>query len=264
MSEQRTPSSVSRSPRRGPEFLVLILLAVATIGVAVGARMWMKDLPVRGVRIEGIRIVPSEDIFHLAAVPMEKHLYDVKLSEVRDRLRQNPFVKDVAVHRDPPDCILIQVEERVPQAVIVAGRMFYVDADGMLMPVIRSESAFDLPVITGAAEIQSCEIGKQLSHPAIREAILLVMAAQQLDDALYRRISEVHIEPSGDLLLYTADGGVPVVVGRGDITTKLEKFDAFWTGVVTSRGAQNLTSVDLRFADQVVVRWMTNDEQMTN
>jgi len=242
----------------------LILLTVATIGVAVGARIWMSDLPVSGVRIEGLRIVPSEEIFHLAAVPMEKQLYDVKLSEVRDRVRQNPFVKDVAVHRDPPDRILIQVEERVPQAVVAAGRMFYVDAEGMLMPVIRSENAFDLPVITGAAEVQQCEIGTHLTHPAIREALLLVMAAQRLDDALYRRISEVHIEPSGDLLLYTADGGVPVVVGRGDITTKLERFDAFWTAVVTSRGAQTLASVDLRFADQVVVRWTTNDEQMTN
>ncbi len=171
MSEQRTPSAVSPSPQRGPAFLVLILLTVATIGVAVGARIWMSNLPVRGVRIEGVRIVPSEDIFQLAAVPMEKQLYDVKLSEVRDRVRRNPFVKDVAVHRDPPDRILIQVEERVPQAVIAAGQMFYVDADGLLMPVIRSESAFDLPVITGAAEVQSCEIGKQLSHPAIREAI---------------------------------------------------------------------------------------------
>jgi cell division protein FtsQ len=264
VSERRTQAPVPGSRRRGPEFLALILLTVAIIGVAVGARIWMGDLPVRGVRIEGIRIVPSEDIFHLAAVPMEEQLYDVKLSEVRDRVRRNAFVKDVAVHRDPPDRILIQVEERVPQAVIAAGRMFYVDAEGMLMPVIRSESAFDLPVITGAAELQTCEIGKKLTHPAIREALLLVMAAQQLDDALYRRISEVHIEPTGDLLLYTADGGVPVVVGRGDITTKLEKFDAFWTAVVTSRGAQTLTSVDLRFADQVVVRWTTNDEQMTN
>ena len=264
MSKQRTPPAVPGSPQRGPALLVLILLTVATIGVAVGARIWMSNLPVRGVRIEGIRIVPSEDIFQLAAVPMEKQLYDVKLSEVRDRVRRNPFVKDVAVHRDPPDRILIQVEERVPQAVIAAGQMFYVDADGLLMPVIRSESAFDLPVITGAAEVQSCEIGKQLTHPAIREAIVLVMAAQQLDDALYRRISEVHIEPSGDLLLYTADGGVPVVVGQGDITTKLEKFDAFWTAVVASRGAQNLTSVDLRFADQVVARWATIDEQMAN
>lgn len=264
MSKQR-PSAAAKSPtRRRPGLLALSVLVFVTVGAAVGARLWRSDLPVRGVRIEGVQIVPAGDIYHRAAVPMDKRLYDVNLGEVRERVRRDPFVKDVAVHRDPPDRILIQVEERVPIAVVAAGKMFYVDADGMLMPVIRSENTFDLPVITGAADVQACEVGKQLVHPAIREALSLVLAAQQLDDALYRRISEIHIEPSGSLCMYTADTGVPVLVGRGDITTKLEKFEAFWKSVVSMRGAQALTSVDLRFADQVVVRWTTNDEQMTN
>lgn len=250
--------------RRKPEIIVLVLLAVSVVGVAVGARVWRSELPLQGVRIAGTRIIPEADIFSLAAVPMDKQLYDVNLPEIRNRVRRSPYVKNVAVHRDPPDRILIQVEERVPVAVIVASRMLYVDAEGMLMPVIRSENAFDLPIISGAADVQPCEPGKKLTHPAIREALLLVMVAQQLDDALYRRISEVHIASTGDLLLYTADGGVPVAVGRGDITTKLEKFAAFWSTVVTSRGAQTLASVDLRFADQVVVRWTSSGEQMEN
>jgi cell division protein FtsQ len=243
---------------------ILILTGMLAIGAAVGAQMWRKDLPVRGVRVEGNRIVPGADLIRLAAVPMDKRLYDIDLAAVCERLRKNPFLKKVDVHRDPPDHVLIRVEERVPLAVIAAARMCYLDADGMLMPVIRSDNAFDLPVITGADDVQTCEVGKQLTHPAVREALVLVLAAQQLDEALYRRISEIHIQPSGDLLMYTADAGVPVVVGRGDITSKLAKFDAFWTTVVSTRGAQHLASVDLRYADQVVVRWTTNDEQMTN
>jgi len=264
VSTRRTISPAPHAARRGPELLVLLLLALVIIGAAIGARIWMDRLPVLGVRIEGTRIVPSADIFHLAAVPMDQRLYDVQLAEVRDRVRRNPFVRDVAVHRDPPDRILIQVEERTPVAVVAAHNTFYVDAEGMLMPVIRSEDAFDLPIITGVAKVQSCETGRRLTHPAIREALLLVMAARQLHDGLYRRISEVHVDVSGDLLMYTADTGVPVVVGRGDITTKLEKFEAFWSAMVTNRGAHTLASVDLRFADQVVVRWTNSDEQMTN
>jgi cell division protein FtsQ len=243
---------------------VLALLGVMVTGAFIGARIWRDDLQVRQVGIEGVRIVPSADIFHLAAVPMDRRLYDVPLSEVRARVRQNPFVKDAAVLRDPPDRIVIQVEERVPLAVIVTNRMYYVDTEGMVLPLVRSDSVFDLPVITGAANLQQCETGKRLSHPAIREALLLVRAAQLLDDGMYRRISEIHIEPSGDLFMYTADAGVPVVLGHGDMTSKLEKFHEFWTTFVTTRGAQALASVDLRFADQVVVRWTTHDEQMAN
>jgi cell division protein FtsQ len=244
--------------------LLLVLLAILVVGAIVSANIWRDNLPVARVGIEGVKVVPSADIYHLAAVPMESRLYDVPLTQVRNRVLRNPFVKDAAVHRDPPDRILIQIEERIPLAVIVSGGMFYVDAEGMVLPLARSDSVFDLPVITGTAEKQQCVIGKRLSHQAIREALLVVRAAQLMDEGLYRRISEVHIDPSGDLLLYTADTGVPVILGHGDMISKLQKFQDFWTAVVTTRGAQTLASVDLRFADQVVVRWTTQDEQMAN
>jgi cell division protein FtsQ len=253
-----------RQPKNLRPLVALCCIGVLAIGALVAARLWRNDLTVRKVGIEGVRIVPSEDIFHLAAVPMDKKLYDVPLADIRERVRKSPFVRDVAVHRDPPDRILIQVEERTPIAVIAAGRMFFVDADGMVLPMIRSDSVFDLPIITGVEGLQPCESGKELSHPAIREALLVVRAAQMLDDGMYRRISEIHIEPSGGLLMYTADTGVPVILGHGDITAKLEKFHEFWSAVVTPRGPQALASIDLRFSDQVVVRWTTHEEQMAN
>lgn len=242
----------------------MFLLLLVILGAAIGARIWRNELPVGGVRIEGTRVVPEADIFHLAAVPMDSALFDVDLAAIRKRIRQSPYVKHVAVQRDPPDRVLIQVEERVPVALVVADGMFYCDADGVLMPAIRSENAFDLPILTGVAGLQPCVAGKRLTHPVIREALHLVMVAERLDDALYRRISEVHITSTGDLVLYTADAGIPVTVGHGDITTKLEKFTAFWSSVVTSRGVQSLASVDLRFADQVVVRWTRNGEEPAN
>jgi cell division protein FtsQ len=260
----RKESSPMQPSRRHPELLLMILLGIGIISIAIGAQVWRDGLPVHGVRIDGTRIVPDAEIFHLASVPMDKQLYDVDLAAVRNRVRRSPYVNDVAVHRDPPDRILIEIDERIPIALVAVGQMFYVDTGGVLMPVIRSEAAFDLPVLTGVENVTTCEPGKRLSDPAVCEALRLIRAAQQLDEALYRRISEVHIAPTGELSLYTTDAGVPVLVGRGDITTKLEKFEAFWSTVVSRRGAQALTSVDLRFADQVVVRWAANDEQMAN
>jgi cell division protein FtsQ len=261
LAENKTPPPVVR---RRPHKLILLALACVTIGVAIAAGVWRHSLPVRGVRIEGTAIVHEADIFHIAAVPMDKPLYEVDLKSIRSRLRQNPYVKDVAVQRDPPDRILIQIEERVPVALVAAGRMYYIDADGMLMSVIRSESAFDLPIITGAAALQPCDAGKRLTHPALVEALHLIQVARQLDDGLYRSISEVHVVADGGITLYTADEGVPVTVGHGNITTKMEKCAAFWSAVVSNRGAQALASVDLRFADQVVARWKSNGEEPGN
>jgi len=46
-----------------------------------------------------------------------------------------------------------------------------------------------------------------------------------------------------------------VLFGRGDVAGKMVKLDAFWNEFVHERGAQELQYIDLRFDDQVVVRW---------
>ena len=46
-----------------------------------------------------------------------------------------------------------------------------------------------------------------------------------------------------------------MVFGHGDAAAKLVKFDGFWKEVVVHRGPDELVYVDLRFEDQVVVRW---------
>jgi len=49
--------------------------------------------------------------------------------------------------------------------------------------------------------------------------------------------------------------GVPMIFGRGEIAMMLVRLEAFWNDVVHERGSDNLQYVDLRFDDQVVVRW---------
>jgi len=97
--------------------------------------------------------------------------------------------------------------------------------------------------------------GRRLTLPAIREALTLLAMAQRYDDGLYRRISEVNIDASGDMTLFTSEAGVRVLFGHGEAPAKLAKFDAFWTTYVQHQGAAALEYIDLRFEDQVVVRW---------
>ncbi len=73
--------------------------------------------------------------------------------------------------------------------------------------------------------------------------------------ALYLNISEINVKNNGDFVFYTSEFGIPVVLGRTQVGTRLVKFDVFWKSVVASQGAHELLYIDLRFEDQVVVRW---------
>jgi cell division septal protein FtsQ len=249
------PQNASAKAQGKGSLLLLAGLVLLTAGVSIGAYLWKSELPVRTADCEGNRIITNDAVLRLAAVPMDQRLVDIDLAAIRDRVLKNPYFREVSVHRDLPNRILVHVDERVPVATIIAGKTMYVDADGMMLTGIRSEYVFDLPVITGAQAVQECKPGKKIMHPTLREALQVVLASQRLGNSVSRRISEIHLQPNGDLMLYTAEYGVPVNFGRGNIVDKLALLEGFWTGVVSSRGGQSLRSVDVRFADQVVARW---------
>jgi cell division protein FtsQ len=207
------------------------------------------------IRTAGNDIVTSEEIIRLAAIPKDSKLFDVDLYAAQKRVRDNTFMREVEVTRDVPDGITIEVVERLPIAALAAGGMLYVDDSGMVLPGVRSDRVFDLPMITGTLSDADRVPGTRLQSGGAREALHVILMAQRISDEFYHRISEVHIRPDQQLLLYTSEFAVPVVLGRENTAEKLVKFEGFWKDIVSHRGAQDLQYVDLRFTDQVVVRW---------
>lgn len=242
-------------PERVKPVLLFALLAAAFAGAAVGANVWKGGLKVGGVRVEGTRVLAEEEILRLAGVKGGEDLFAVDLFAVRDRVRANMYVQEVSVKRDVPDRIVIRVTERTPAALLAGEPALYLDREGIVLPPARSRSLFDLPVISGAGAGARLAPGSPARHPAVAEALDILATAERIGDDAYRRISEVRLDGERDIILYTAESGVPVVFGRGDVAVKLAKFEAFWREVVRPVGAFALEYVDLRYRDQVVVRW---------
>ena len=122
---------------------------------------------------------------------------------------------------------------------------------------MRSQFAFDLPVLAGLQSTAEFVAGKPTKNRGALDALNLLAMAKEIDDDLYRNISEIRLDGGSDLLFYTAESGVPVIIGRSNVGSKLVKLDAFWRSVVPLQGAARLQYIDLRFEDQVVVRWST-------
>jgi cell division protein FtsQ len=233
----------------------MLVLIIAVVAVALGANSWKHDLPVSIVRAEGNTIVPTAEILRLAAIPKDAKLFSVDIAAAQKRVKQNPFIRAASVNRQGPEGISVAVEERTPVAILVMNQMLYVDEEGVVLPLVKSERLFDLPALTGALPEAECMPGKRITKQPILEALHLLAISRMISDELFRRISEVQVRESGDLLIHTAEAGVPVLVGHGDLPEKLLKFDGFWRQIVERRGSQQLQQVDLRFEDQVVARW---------
>jgi cell division septal protein FtsQ len=165
----------------------------------------------------------------------------------------------VAVHRDIPNRVRISIEERIPVAAIVLDKLYYLDSEGYVLPPARSQFIFDLPVLTGALPENEFAAGKQTKNKNVRDALYVLSVAKDVDEEMYRNISELRLDGMKDFVFYTAEFGIPVVLGREQVGPRLVKFDSFWKSVVVRNGASELQYIDLRFEDQVVVRWNHNE-----
>lgn len=233
-------------------FIGLLLLAV---GLIVSANLWKSNLKVKRVTIEGNRIVETAEITQLIKVPKNSQLQDVDLAAVRRDILSHHFIKDAVVERDLPATLKVTVKERVPLAIINSAEILYLDDDGVVLPHSMSKQLFDLPVLTGMPDGLVLTPGTIIKHPDIQEALQILATSKLVNKELSHLLSEVRLRNGGDIVLYAAEWGVPIIFGRGEIANKLVRLESFWNSVVRERGSDNLQYVDLRFDDQVVVRW---------
>ena len=256
--EEFPNNRIEEYPRVPANRLGLWLLTPLVLGVIVIFILsieWKESLKIEHVIVQGAGIVPAQDVYGWAKVELKSPMYGVKLSEVQDRLIAHPFLGSVTVSRQLPDAFRIQVVERVPIASLSAGIMQYVDAEGVLLPAMQFPVKLDLPIISGVSGVERFRPGDIITSNELFEAIEILRTAQGIDSSMYRFLSEVNMNGGGDIILYSNDVVVPILVGRGDIGKKLAMLRAFWSSFVKTNDSRRLQYIDLRYDDQVVVKW---------
>ncbi len=244
------------STSRGKKIGFLGLL-VALVGLTVFANFWKSGLKVARVTLEGNRIVEANELFQLAQVKRGTPMYNVDLKAIQKNLMSQCYIKEAIVERDLPSTIQLTVTERTPIALVNIPDFVYLDEDGVILPHSISKELFDLPVLSGVKFTQPTSYGSRIHDAQAMEALQILRGAKLVNSDLYHLISEIQMRSDSEMVFYTAEDGVPIIFGEGNVADKLVRLDAFWNQVIQQRGLQNLLYVDLRYDDQVVARWST-------
>lgn len=243
---------MSTSPKLKFGFAGLLL---GVTGLIVASNLWKSELKVRRVAVEGNRIVETPEILQLVKIAKDAQLHEVDLMAVRKNVLSHYFIKDAIVERDLPATIKITIKERSPLAIVNAQEVLYLDEDGVVLPHSISKALFDLPILSGVPGTMTLKPGMTLKNADVQEALEILATSKLLGKELYYMISEVRLRDGGDIVLYAAEWGVPIIMGKGNIPNKLVRLETFWSDVVRQQGSERLQYVDLRFDDQIVVRW---------
>jgi cell division protein FtsQ len=233
----------------------ILILLVAMVGLVFGANAWKSSLKIKQIKIDGYRIVGENEILQLTQVQMNALLYKVDLTAIQRNVMSHHYIKDAIVERNLPNSLSIHIVERVPITIVNRPETMYLDEEGVVLPRSISHRLFDLPMISGISESEPLALGSTVKQPDVMEALHLLSTMKIANRPMYHNISEVQVRNGGDIVLYSTEGGVPIIFGRDEMPSKLVRLETFWNTVVRIRGTQYLQYIDLRYQDQIVARW---------
>jgi cell division protein FtsQ len=234
---------------RGVGRVVLALLAVAA--VTFGAARWVMTSPrfaVTAVDVRGSSRVPVARILAAAGIAPGANLWTIDSRAVVGRIEAMPEIRRADLVREMPNRLTIVVEERRPFTLVHAGRLHWMDEDGRVLGEEARAVAPEVPVITGLSEDELTSM-RTAPGPKARAAIALIRALLRSGSALTAEISEIDMSRAEGPVLYTVDG-VEVRLGAEEWDERLARLE----GVLAQVATQDVSGVDLRFKDQVVLK----------
>jgi cell division protein FtsQ len=224
--------------KRGILVLLIVVLAAAAV---LGLKIFGQQLRVKEIMISGNKRLDREDILSALKVHRGESLLNLHFADVRGRLKQNPWIKKVALRKQYPDTLEIKIEEAEPRALLsIKEQLYLIDGEGTVLENIKGETTPFLPVIKNIGP----GLGKDMT-----EALKLVEALSGKTAFADRESIEIGLESYG--LTVHIDGEF-IKVGYGRYAEKFQR----WIELepeIRKRGLP-IQYVDLRFKDSVIVK----------
>ena len=210
----------------------------------------MDTFAVRDVSITGLRYLDRGEVLELMEITDETSIWTD-----RDRwlvpLREHPLVHDVSLRRRMPGTLELRITERRPVALVATPTLEPVDADGVLLPIDPAEDRLDLPVVMNSEPVAP---GSRLVPRPTRELLAHVGRLAEGDTAFLQMVSRVSWGERGTLVARWSEPRVDFLIPAQASASRVREGLTILADAVGRFGGRAPDQIDLRFADQVVVR----------
>lgn len=178
------------------------------------------------IDISGHSTVTREKIRTTAdIIAHQTSLLGMKSALIERKLLDIPWIARASVKRDWPSTVRIEVVENVPLALVHkktadGSKLQYIDRYGHSFLSVNPGSRVDLPVVTGLSDIRDSEI----YDAALAEVLIFLNKVKTNDPHLpVQSLSEVHVNPGGDLVVYLVEYPFPIFFGNGNTKQKYDR-----------------------------------------
>lgn len=207
---------------------------------------------VNEIRIIGCVNAKEAELLDLARLDLGMEIWKLNLAELTKSLVKHPWIEKVQVRRDwSRQALIIEVQERIPRAMIVLDDLYLVDKEGKVFKKVGAKEKIDLPLLTGLAS-------KEIKNPDREGERLIRLALELLDLLAYRQIinehniSEINLHRQRGLTLYTLDKSLPIHLGWGDYKDKLNRLEKVLADI--QKKSAEVAYVDVNYPRKIIVK----------
>jgi cell division septal protein FtsQ len=226
-----------------------LIFGVLYVGYrAVGAATFFR---LKNIEVSAAKRLTREEILALVGVEPGQDLARMNLRRMGEQLSQNPWVETVRLHRYFPDRLSIVITEREPLAIVNMSYIYYLDKKGTVFKVLNQGDKLDYPVVTGFSE-EELNSNPSGTGEALKTTCELLRILREKGAFILADVSEIHYDKGYGFTLFTSSGGLPVKVGAGDFSAKIDRFARIYRELMAQRPL--LHYIDLDYSDKIVVK----------
>jgi cell division protein FtsQ len=196
LKKRHESHSVAALRRKGRTILTIVgrgVMLALVCGIAVfGAKSlwtWLETSPrfsVRTIEIRGNVRTGQEEIRRLSRLREGMRMLDIKPAQAEKAILANCWIRQARISRRFPDKVIVTVTERAPIALVNVGRIFYIDDEGVELPLFPGTYS-DMPLISGIAD----SVDKRIPRTAVARIVSLMSAANSIDKSLMKLVSQI-------------------------------------------------------------------------
>jgi cell division septal protein FtsQ len=236
----------------------LLLLVSFVLAIFVYAYTSGK-LDLSDIRFYGCKEVDSKRLEEIIRIDFPSNILRIDLSQLKGRLKEEIWVKQVEIRRVLPSKLVVYVQERIPSIILeIQNDLMIADQDGIILghyaPKFRK---LDVPVFRGVLgeNAESYRLHQEENSARIRQAVLMLSELESGSPNYTKSISEVDVSDPKNLKIMLVDDTAEVYLGGENY---LERFTTFMRYRDEYEKLKNqyeeFASIDLRFEDQIIYR----------
>ena len=210
----------------GPSTAKGLLAAAITAGLIWGGvelRAWALSSPrfqLQEISLTGLSRASRAELLRLSGLAPGQNLFALDVPAVEKAMLQHPWVRGVEVTRHFPASAAVQVVEQTPEAVVVLGDLYVLDAEGEPFKRVTPGDGLDLPLVTGVERDAYVKDPVEVRE-RLRAALEVARSYAALKPGRHERLCEVRLDGASVALVTVA--GQEVRLGEGAAETKLSR-----------------------------------------